>query len=163
MFENAKNGDSTLKDFFVPTTKTNTHDLQCWRLVYTEDLRNEAFILRPLAGVGNIATGAFQTLVGIVGTPFGKMPETFKGLGSIGMALPELVFIPVRRAGKCAPIDIEEIQGILNNWEVPEKRTENSGKPQTSGWKRTRKNMKKRPSLRRKRQRKSENPVPLKT
>ncbi len=67
MYRMQQNEEDISGEFFLPTAEADSHIYSSWRLVYTEDLRNGAMLLRPVAGVGNIGAGAAQTLTGIVG------------------------------------------------------------------------------------------------
>ena len=109
-------GEGPTGDMFAPGSDTNTHEQVYWRLVYTEDLDGELFILRPLAGAANVVTGLVQMGYGVVGIPFGEFPDTAQGFVSSLMAVPELVFIPARRAGRSAPYKNEELQQVIDTW-----------------------------------------------
>ena len=112
----SEEGKSTTGEFFVPISKSDPHHYLGWRLVYTEDLRRGAFLIRPFAGAANVVTGAVQTVYGVVALPLGKTQSIFCGIWAAGMALPELLFIPFRRAGKSAPMNTRRIREILRDW-----------------------------------------------
>lgn len=117
MIEKIAKGEGVASDMFVPSSNTNTHRHIYWRFVYTEDLDGALFILRPVGGAANVATGLVQMGCGVVGIPFGRFPDTAKGFISSLLALPELLFVPARRAGRIAPYDNEELQKVIDTWQ----------------------------------------------
>ncbi|GAB4162700.1 MAG: hypothetical protein Kow00107_09920 [Planctomycetota bacterium] len=118
MYEQWARGEGITDEFFVPWADEDSHEYECWRLVYTEDLRGGLTLARPLAGAGNILTGGAQTIKGVLTIPAGGAPDVLRGLYSMVIAVPELLFVPIRRAGKSAPFDPIEYQGILLYWKT---------------------------------------------
>lgn len=131
MRERLSQGSDITRDFIVPFTRCDSHLYRYWRLVYTEDLMGKAALLRPVAGVGNMTAGAVQTVSGVLRTPFGKMQDVFRGIGSMVAAVPELVFIPIRRAGRPSPMRIDKVERILREWQPNKELRHNRELPAT--------------------------------
>ncbi len=116
MHEKLAEGEGLGREFFVPLAECDSHRYRCARLVYTEDLRGPVVLLRPLAGTANVAAGAFQAVKGTLGVPFGRMPDAFRGLYAVLLALPELVGLPVRFAGRPLPLSADRAEGPPPSW-----------------------------------------------
>ncbi len=109
-------GNGISGEFFVPFSASDPHAYRSWRLVYTEDLRGALVPLRPVAGAGNVITGVVQLALSPVFAPMGKLYHVPGGLYGMTASLPELVFLPYRRAGK-TPWQPDEARRIVAGWE----------------------------------------------
>ena len=116
MFEKTSKGESVAKDLIVPLSDCDSHSYSCWRLVYTEDLDGVSFLLRPIGGACNIIAGAAQTVWGVIALPVKGFKGCLRGLASTAAAIPELVGISIRRAGKASPMSVIKLQKILDDW-----------------------------------------------